>query len=93
MAADVEKNPLGSQGFKTRVPPFTFPTLVLLLSLFFSPPTRDSSSDPRSPKRFSNLVLLLPLFHFFEFVFSKEVFGSSTSFISSSSSSSMELES
>ena len=92
MAADVEKNPLGTQGFKTRVPPFTFPTLVLLLSLFFSPPARDSSSNPRSPKRFSDLVLL-PLFHFFGFVFSKEVFGSSTSFISSSSSSSMELES
>ena len=78
------------------------PVLLLLLPMFFSPPTRNSSSSNLcSPERFSDLVLLLlPLFYFFGFGFSREAFGSGTSsFISGSSlhrhlrsSSSMELK-
>ena len=89
-----KKNPRGTQVFKTQVPPFTFPmpVLLLLLHMFFSPPTCDSSSsDLHSPKRFLNLVLLLllPLFWFFGSAFSREVFKSgASSFISGSSSSS-----
>ena len=91
MTVDVEKNLRGTQVLKTRVPPFTFPTpVLLLLPLSYSPPTHDSSSlDLRSPQRFSNLVLLLlPLFYFFESVFSKKAFRSSTSSLISGSSSS-----
>ena len=77
------------------------PVLLLLLPLFFSPPTHNSSSsDLCSLERFSDLVLLLPMFYFFGFGFSREAFGFGTSsFISGSSlhrhlrsSSSMELE-
>ena len=58
VATDVEKNPRETQVFKTQVPPFTFPTPVLLLFSLFSPPTRDSSSFPI-------LLSSIPCFFFF----------------------------
>ncbi|KAF3943364.1 hypothetical protein CMV_030072 [Castanea mollissima] len=48
--------------------------VLLLLPLFFSPLARDSySSDRRSLERFLDLILLLlPLFCFFGYVFSRQ---------------------
>ena len=61
--SDVEKNPRGTQVFKTRVPPFTFPTPILLLFFLFSPPARASSSFPV-------LLSSIPCFFFFFFPYS-----------------------
>ena len=58
VATNVEKNTRGTQVFKTQVPPFTFPTPVLLLFSLFSPPARDSSSFPI-------LLSSIPCFFFF----------------------------
>ena len=94
MATDVEKNQRETQVFKTQVPPFTFPTPVLLLFFLFSPLAHASSSSspillsyspcfffffPCSSLLQLVLLLLLHLFCFFRFAFSKEVFGFGTS--------------
>ena len=58
VATNVEKNPRGTQVFKTQVPPFTFPTPVLLLFFLFSPLARASSASPV-------LLSSIPCFFFF----------------------------
>ena len=58
VATDVEKNQRETQVFKTQVPPFTFPTPVLLLFFLFSPLAPASSSSPV-------LLSSIPCFFFF----------------------------